>query len=84
MLHFHQKIIILQPGLFKILKFNSFILFFCSSSDKTVKIWDIQTKECVHTFNNHKDQVWGVKFSPNGSNIVSVSEDKSICIYNCV
>jgi len=28
-----------------------------SSSDKTVKIWDAGTRQCVHTFYDHTDQV---------------------------
>jgi len=28
-------------------------------------------------------QVWGVKYSPDGSKIVSVAEDRSINIYDC-
>ena len=29
----------------------------CSSSDKTVKVWDAATRQCVHTFHDHLDQV---------------------------
>jgi hypothetical protein len=28
--------------------------------------------------------VWGVKFSPDGKKIMSVSEDKSVNIYECL
>ena len=28
-------------------------------------------------------QVWGVKYSPDGSKIVSVAEDRSINVYDC-
>lgn len=29
----------------------------CSSSDKSVKVWDVGTRTCVHTFFDHQDQV---------------------------
>ncbi len=36
-------------------------IFICncnsSSSDKTVKVWDASTRQCVHTFKDHSDQV---------------------------
>ena len=28
-----------------------------SSSDKTVKIWDTGSRQCIHTFYDHNDQV---------------------------
>ncbi|KAH9389005.1 WD repeat-containing protein 61, partial [Tyrophagus putrescentiae] len=58
--------------------------FATGSADKTVKIWNVESPECIHTFTNHKDQVWGVKYSPCGNFLASVSEDKSICIYQVV
>jgi WD repeat-containing protein 61 len=54
-----------------------------SSSDKTVKIWDLNTHECVHTFTDHTDQVWACKYNYDGSRLVSVSDDCSIIIYEC-
>lgn len=31
--------------------------FVSGSSDKTVKVWDVASKQCVHTFTEHSDQV---------------------------
>ena len=32
--------------------------FFSSSSDKTVKVWDAGSRQCVQTFYEHNDQVY--------------------------
>ncbi|CAD7672716.1 unnamed protein product [Nyctereutes procyonoides] len=57
--------------------------FMSSSSDKSVKVWDVGTRTCVHSFFNHQDQVWGVKYNGNGSKIVSVGDDQEIHVYDC-
>uniref|UniRef100_A0A8C0I177 Superkiller complex protein 8 n=1 Tax=Balaenoptera musculus TaxID=9771 RepID=A0A8C0I177_BALMU len=49
----------------------------------SVKVWDVGTRTCVHTFFDHQDQVWGVKYNGNGSKIVSVGDDQEIHIYDC-
>ena len=36
--------------------------FVSGSSDRTVKVWEVATKQCVHTFSEHSDQVQSPTF----------------------
>ena len=42
----------------------------------------MSTKQCVHTFKEHGDQVWSVRFNHNGDKLLSVSDDKTINVYS--
>ena len=42
----------------------------------------MSTKQCVHTFKEHSDQVWAVKFNTIGDKLLSVSDDKTINVYS--
>ncbi|PKA63013.1 U4/U6 small nuclear ribonucleoprotein PRP4-like protein [Apostasia shenzhenica] len=58
------------------------------SSDRTVRLWDLSMRTSVQTMTNHLDQVWCVAFRPLGGagaragRLVSVSDDKSISLYD--
>ena len=56
--------------------------FATGSSDSKVKLWDLQTRACLQTVADHTDQVWGVAFRSDGKRLVSVSDDKSIAVYD--
>jgi WD repeat-containing protein 61 len=58
--------------------------FASCSSDRTVRIWELSTLECIHVFDNaHKDQVWSCAYNDDGSLLASVSSDLSLRLYNC-
>ena len=49
------------------------------SSDKTIKIWNIETRACIQTLTDHTDWVYDLLELKNG-NIVSGSRDGTIKI----
>ena len=52
------------------------------SEDKTVKLWDVTSGECLQTLEGHSDRpVYSVSFSPDGTKVASGSWDKTIKIW---
>jgi platelet-activating factor acetylhydrolase IB subunit alpha len=51
------------------------------SRDKTMKLWDSTTMQCVHTFIGHDNWVRGISFTNTGKHFVSVSDDKTLKIW---
>lgn len=41
------------------------------SRDYTIRLWDIETGECVRTFRGHRDVVSALAITPDGRNIIS-------------
>ncbi|TIA91616.1 hypothetical protein E3P99_01022 [Wallemia hederae] len=53
-----------------------------ASRDKSIKIWDTTTYQCIHTLNGHDNWVKSILFHPAGTHLLSSSEDKSIKIWD--
>lgn len=52
------------------------------SADRTVRLWDARTRECVHTFAGHADRVAAVAFSPGGDRLASASEGGALGVFS--
>eukprot|EP00620_Florenciella_sp_RCC1587_P015150 CAMPEP_0182558538 /NCGR_PEP_ID=MMETSP1324-20130603/2016_1 /TAXON_ID=236786 /ORGANISM="Florenciella sp., Strain RCC1587" /LENGTH=867 /DNA_ID=CAMNT_0024770713 /DNA_START=70 /DNA_END=2670 /DNA_ORIENTATION=+ len=52
------------------------------ADDKTVKIWDYQTKACVQTLDGHANNVCSVVFHPRLPILISGSEDGTVRIWH--
>ena len=48
------------------------------SDDKTVRIWDVESGECMQTLEGHSNWVTGVVFSPDGQKLYTASNDQTI------
>mmetsp|Transcript_19048 Transcript_19048/g.21215 ORF Transcript_19048/g.21215 Transcript_19048/m.21215 type:complete len:627 (-) Transcript_19048:273-2153(-) len=52
------------------------------AEDKTVKVWDIQTKTIRYTLEGHELDIYSLDFSSDGTKIVSGSGDRKIKIWD--
>jgi WD40 repeat protein len=51
------------------------------SSDKSIKVWDVTTGQCVATLTGHTGAVSGVCWSPDGATLAGGSRDNSIKLW---
>ena len=52
------------------------------SDDKTVKLWDVTSGECLQTLEGHSSRVRSVSFSPDGTKVASGSDDKTVKLWD--
>jgi small GTP-binding protein len=52
------------------------------SNDKTIRIWDVITGECVRVLEGHTDEVLSVAWSPNGKRFLSSGTNGSILVWD--
>ena len=46
-----------------------------TSGDSTVKIWDFSQEQCIATFSDHTNAVWGCSWHHTGDFIASCAND---------
>jgi small GTP-binding protein len=52
------------------------------SADRTIRLWDAPTGECLRTLRGHEGDVNIVAFHPNGRKMVTGGIDRMICIWD--
>ena len=52
-----------------------------ASYDKTLKVWDLKSGQCVMTLQGHTDTVYSVAVLPNG-NAISASYDNTLKVWD--
>src|SRR5262245_8862549 len=52
------------------------------AADKTIRLWDAETGECVRTLEGHVEVVTSVAFDPIGHTLASGSDDQSVKLWD--
>ncbi|RCJ42404.1 hypothetical protein A6770_34880 [Nostoc minutum NIES-26] len=52
-----------------------------ASFDRTIKLWNLETGQCIRTLKGHKGRVWTIVWSPDSQYIASGSADNTIRVW---
>lgn len=52
------------------------------SADRTIKLWNLHTGQCLKTLQGHQSWIWAVSFSPDHQLLASGSYDHTIKLWN--
>jgi WD40 repeat protein len=72
-----------KNGIFSICKIDEKTIA-SSSCDKTIRLWNVEEKKCIHIFTGHSCYVWCVIYLKDESQLASCSSDKTIKIWDIV
>ncbi|WP_073630478.1 NB-ARC domain-containing protein [Scytonema sp. HK-05] len=56
-------------------------IFASGSADQTVRLWDVETGQCLKVLQGHTNHVLSVNFSPDGQTLASGSADETIKLW---
>lgn len=52
------------------------------SGGGVIKLWDLETHNCINTIQAHQDWIWTIKFNSSGDLIATASADNSIRLWD--
>jgi platelet-activating factor acetylhydrolase IB subunit alpha len=52
------------------------------SRDKTIRVWQVASAQCVAVLAGHDNWVRAIRFQPRGKYVISVAEDKSLRLWD--
>jgi WD40 repeat protein len=57
-------------------------LFAAASTDKTVKVWNLETGKLLYTLSGNKDVIGDLSFSPDSKKLATGTQDGRVAIYS--
>jgi len=52
------------------------------SHDRTIKMWDANTHQCVKTMQGHAQGVWSLNYMSDGRSMISASVDGAVMLWD--
>ena len=53
-----------------------------ASHDKTIRLWDANTHQCLKTMTGHADGLWSLNYLQDGQRMISSSVDGSVKLWD--
>jgi len=54
-----------------------------ASSDRTCRVWDVETGDCLQVLEGHTDEIFSAAFNYEGDTIITGSKDNTCRIWKC-